>query len=223
MGFSYIQTNKTKVDSLVNQIMDFYSLIMITEYMEESLILMAYELNWNIEDIRFFSGSWICIIKYNHLIRYSKNFEEKFYVFLVIVMLYIIILCVVNPTQVNKNANKDAVRDESLVEKVNEWSMADKSLYDRANATFWRKVDQFGFERMKIAKEKLIAMNNELYDYCVDQIISINRTDLMKKASLAKLSPDDPRFVFFLMPHSKHFFVYGEIKEIFEDLLKFII
>ena len=73
--------------------------------------------------------------------------------------------------------------------------MADKSLYDRANATFWRKVDQFGFERMKIAKEKLIAMNNELYDYCVEEIISINRTDLMKKASLAKLSPDDPRLI----------------------------
>ena len=196
---------------------------MITEYMEESLILMAYELNWNIEDIRFFSGSWICIIKYNHLIRYSKKLLGKFYVFLVKMMLYIIILCVVNPTQVNKNANKDDVRDESLVEKVNEWSMADKSLYDRANATFWRKVDQFGFERMKIAKEKLIAMNNELYDYCVDQIISINRTDLMKKASLAKLSPDDPRFVFFLMPHSKYFFVYVEINKFFEDFLKFII
>ena len=73
--------------------------------------------------------------------------------------------------------------------------MADKSLYDRANATFWRKVDQFGIERMKIAKEKLIAMNNELYDYCVEEIVSINRTDLMKKASLAKLSPDDPRLI----------------------------
>merc|ERR1712176_236637 len=148
MGYSYTLTNKTKIETFVDQIMDFYSLIMITEYMEESLILMAYELNWNIEDVRFFS--------------------------------------------VNKNANKDDVRDEFLVERVNEWSMADKSLYDRANATFWRKVGQFGFERMKTAKEKLIAMNNELYDYCVEEIVSINRTDLMKKASLAKLSPDDP-------------------------------
>ena len=96
MGYSYTLTNKTKIETFVDQIMDFYSLIMITEYMEESLILMAYELNWNIEDVRFFSGSWIYIIKFNRLIPHSRKLLrscEDFFLkvtFSVIMSLYII-------------------------------------------------------------------------------------------------------------------------------------
>lgn len=139
------------INVIVDEIMSMYSLVMITEYMEESLILMAHTFNWSLDDVRFFS--------------------------------------------VNKNANSEERRDGELVAKVNAWSAADAALYARANETFWRKIDEYGVDRMSVAKQELMRRNQELFDHCVDKLVTIKRTDIMKKKQLAKLKPDDPRFV----------------------------
>jgi len=138
------------INVIVDEIMSMYSLVMITEYMEESLILMAHTFNWSLDDVRFFS--------------------------------------------VNKNANSEERRDGELVAKVNAWSAADAALYARANETFWRKIDEYGVDRMSVAKQELMRRNQELFDHCVDKLVTIKRTDIMKKKQLAKLKPDDPRW-----------------------------
>ena len=152
MGYSNTITNQKKINNIIDEIMNMYSLVMITEYMEESLILMAHAFNWNLDDIRFFS--------------------------------------------VNKNADSEEERDNDLAAKVNAWSSADVALYARANQTLWRKVEEYGIDRMSVVKEELMRRNQALFDYCVDEIVTIKRTDIMKKARLATLKPDDPRFVF---------------------------
>ena len=151
MGYSNTITDQMTINVIVDEIMNMYSLVMITEYMEESLILMAHTFNWSLDDVRFFS--------------------------------------------VNKNANSEERRDGELVAKVNAWSAADAALYARANETFWRKIDEYGVDRMSVAKQDLMRRNQELFDHCVDKLVTIKRTDIMKKKQLAKLKPDDPRFV----------------------------
>ena len=151
MGYSNTITDQMTINVIVDEIMSMYSLVMITEYMEESLILMAHTFNWSLDDVRFFS--------------------------------------------VNKNANSEERRDGELVAKVNAWSAADAALYARANETFWRKIDEYGVDRMSVAKQELMRRNQELFDHCVDKLVTIKRTDIMKKKQLAKLKPDDPRFV----------------------------
>ena len=89
MGFSY------KTDDLKN-IIEKVDFVMISDYMEESLVLMASELNWNLEDVIFFS--------------------------------------------VNRNSQSGDEVDFKLNQKVRSWNRADAALFDRANETFWKKV-----------------------------------------------------------------------------------
>merc|ERR1712147_429445 len=83
---------------------------------------------------------------------------------------------------VNKNADSEEERDNDLAAKVNAWSSADVALYARANQTLWRKVEEYGIDRMSVVKEELMRRNQALFDYCVDEIVTIKRTDIMKKA-----------------------------------------
>ena len=96
LGFSYEADNFKEIDEKVDYVMNTFDLVMISDYMEESLVLMASELNWELEDVRFFS--------------------------------------------VNRNTKTDSQINFELNKKVRHWNKADSVLFDRANKTFWRKV-----------------------------------------------------------------------------------
>ena len=80
----------------VDYVMDTFDLVMISDYMEESLVLMASELNSNLEDVIFFL--------------------------------------------VNRNSQSGNKVDFKRNQKVRSWNRADAALFDRANETFWQKV-----------------------------------------------------------------------------------
>ena len=96
MGLPYKIDDSEEIRQKVDYVMDTFDLVMISDYMEESLVLMANELNWSLEDVRFFS--------------------------------------------VNRNTKTDNEVDSELNAKVRSWNKADSALFDRANQTFWRKV-----------------------------------------------------------------------------------
>ena len=55
LGYPNEMTNETKIKSTVAEIIRKFDLIMISDYMDQSLILLKYELGWNMEDILYFT------------------------------------------------------------------------------------------------------------------------------------------------------------------------
>ena len=55
MGYSNELTDETEVNAAIDEIMKQFDFIMISDYMEESLILLKEELCLQISDIVFFS------------------------------------------------------------------------------------------------------------------------------------------------------------------------
>ncbi|XP_012563099.2 galactose-3-O-sulfotransferase 2 isoform X3 [Hydra vulgaris] len=55
LGFDVWNESHEYIGSVLKAISKDFDLVMITEYMEESLVLLKNELNWNLEDIVFFS------------------------------------------------------------------------------------------------------------------------------------------------------------------------
>ena len=48
-------TDEANINSAVAEILQKFDLIMISDYMDQSLILLKNELGWNIEDILYFT------------------------------------------------------------------------------------------------------------------------------------------------------------------------
>ena len=55
MGFDVWNESSEYIGSVIRWIEQDFNLVMITEYMEESLVLLKNELNWNLEDIVFYA------------------------------------------------------------------------------------------------------------------------------------------------------------------------
>ena len=55
LGYPNEMTNETKIKSTVAEIIRKFDLIMISDYMDQSLILLKNELGWNIEDVLYFT------------------------------------------------------------------------------------------------------------------------------------------------------------------------
>ena len=47
------------------------------------------------------------------------------------------------------------------------WNQADATLFNVVNSTFWEKVKNYGFEKMKWQIEKFNKMRDEFMQYCV--------------------------------------------------------
>ena len=67
----------------------------------------------------------------------------------------------------SKNISKRKHFDESVQEKIRRWQNVDTRVYEAANATFWRKVDEFGSERMANEMDILGKINAENAEKCV--------------------------------------------------------
>ena len=55
LGYSNEMTDQAEINSTVAAILKKFDLIMISDYMDESLILLRHELGWNMEDILYFT------------------------------------------------------------------------------------------------------------------------------------------------------------------------
>ncbi|XP_047143592.1 galactose-3-O-sulfotransferase 3 isoform X1 [Hydra vulgaris] len=64
LGFDVWEETPEYIESVLKSISRDFDLVMITEYMEESLVLLKNELNWNLEDVVFFSHN-------------ARQFKEK--------------------------------------------------------------------------------------------------------------------------------------------------
>ncbi|XP_032899225.1 galactosylceramide sulfotransferase [Amblyraja radiata] len=69
------------------------------------------------------------------------------------------------------NIRKDSTisrMNGELYEKATRWNRIDSMLYGYFNATFWRKVRQYGFERMQHDVEELRERNDHMQSICID-------------------------------------------------------
>lgn len=52
--------------------------------------------------------------------------------------------------------------------RIREWNKADVKLYEHFNRTFWRKVQEYGLDRMKNDLIKLEALIKQVSEHCVE-------------------------------------------------------
>jgi len=71
----------------------------------------------------------------------------------------------------NKSIRKHI--DDDLRNKVRDWETVDEFIFQRANETLWKKVEEFGFERMKREVEILTKLNDENSENCVKSYKSV--------------------------------------------------
>lgn len=67
----------------------------------------------------------------------------------------------------SKNISKRKHFDQTIKDKIRQWQNVDSRLYEAANATFWRKVNDFGAEKMAQEMAFLEKMNAENKEKCV--------------------------------------------------------
>lgn len=106
-----------------------FDLIMITEYLLESLILLRHDLCLSFDDIVFI----------------SKNIAYK----------------------------KTAPIPQWVERKILHWQRFDQYLYQHFNQTFWRNVESFGADKMKLEKRLLQQRLRELHVSCVDRLVPL--------------------------------------------------
>ncbi|XP_077992200.1 galactosylceramide sulfotransferase-like [Glandiceps talaboti] len=94
-------SNETKIQEVIQMAEEEFDLVMISEYFDESLILLKKLLCWSFEDILYLPQN-----KRQQNLKYELSDWKK--------------------------------------ERILEWNAADYELYNRMNATFWRKVKEYG-------------------------------------------------------------------------------
>lgn len=70
--------------------------------------------------------------------------------------------------KINARSSPYTVLTERLVRKIRAWNKADAALYDHFNKTFWKKVEVYGFERMRTDLKLLKRMKADVYEACID-------------------------------------------------------
>lgn len=118
-GEDYIKRSIAEIDQV-------FDLIMISDYIDESLVLLSDLMCWSIEDLA-------CL---------KLNARAK-------------------TTETN------AVDQERLRNKVRAWNRSDAALFDHFNATFWRKVNEFGLSKMKTKVQQLQDASKSLSHTCL--------------------------------------------------------
>ncbi|CAH1799096.1 unnamed protein product [Owenia fusiformis] len=70
----------------------------------------------------------------------------------------------------DKNVRLDRKNDELTelqLKNLQSWNHGDFLLYEHFNKTFWKKVHDYGYERLQREVEELTRHNDDLYEFCV--------------------------------------------------------
>ncbi|XP_002738984.2 galactose-3-O-sulfotransferase 2-like [Saccoglossus kowalevskii] len=126
---SMLMKNTTFIESQIDWLTNVFDLVLISEYMDESLILLKDLMCWDIDDI--------VALSMNARVEDSK-----------------------------RNISED------IAEKIRQWNSGDVSLYRTFNQTFWKRIEDFGSARLQIELDKLKVRRQELFDECIDNVVS---------------------------------------------------
>ena len=126
LGYDYEMNNATEISEAIKKIDSVFDLVLITDYMDESLVLLAYLLCLSLEEMA------------------SLKIHER------------------------QNKDLTPIKMERLSRKARDWNKADAALFDFFNASLWKKIERFGFERMAAEVAKLRRINQRMQNLCLD-------------------------------------------------------
>ena len=73
----------------------------------------------------------------------------------------------------NVAINKESKIGEEFKPSLRAWQSLDVALYNHFNRTLWKRIEKFGYDRMKEEVETLRQMNIDNAKECVDQYIPV--------------------------------------------------
>lgn len=152
-GFDNSEEDETVIQGWIDYLDRTFDLVLITDYFDESMVLMKEELCWKMNDIEYLKSN-----------SRSKNIESI----------------------------SDWLGKE-YVDKLLEWNKADWMLYKHFNATFTKKLEQFGHDRMAAEVAKLQGANKRLERNCLSgdsSVRTVFKTVELTKYKLKEESDD---------------------------------
>ncbi|XP_078000046.1 galactosylceramide sulfotransferase-like [Glandiceps talaboti] len=120
--------NMPKLEARIKELGNIFDFVIITEYFDESLILLREMMCWELDDV----------------VSFKLNARSSSSVY--------------------------AVSPDMAV-KIKNFNAGDVKLYNYFNESFFKKLDDFGKDRMKEEVAKLRERNMELQDMCVDSLL----------------------------------------------------
>jgi len=137
-----------EIKPIIKDIEPNFDLIMITEYLHESLILLRYDLCLTLG-----KGSEVIVVNYQFLSD-DVAFLSK-----------------------NIARTKPRRLQDWVERKIIAWQRFDVTLYQHFNETFWKRVEHFGIERMDREVKLLRDHIKKLHHRCVDRKMPLQQLD----------------------------------------------
>lgn len=85
----------------------------------------------------------------------------------------------------NKSIRKHI--DETLRSKVRSWETVDQPIFKHANETLWKKINDFGIERMQKEVQILNELNDNNRETCVESYKPVNSLSVEFRYCFSKL------------------------------------
>ena len=142
---SKTSSDTKKVVSYINEINKIFNFVMILEYFDESLVILADILCWDLQDMVYLPVN-------SRQLLIGGNYP--------------------NSKVANTEASRQEYsRRLKIVQNsaTNSWNKFDNMLYQYFNYTFWEKhVNNYGYEKLQNDVEILRAYNQQIKDTCLD-------------------------------------------------------
>ncbi|KAK7909333.1 hypothetical protein WMY93_014017 [Mugilogobius chulae] len=126
-----------------NAVKQVFKLILVSEYFDQSMILLRHALCWPLDAVVSFSLN----------ARQQKSERSSSWV--------------VKTSPVQTKALPNLSLTEEQREKLREWNALDWALYQAFNRTFWEKIQKFGLARMEQEVTLLRTRREELAKVCL--------------------------------------------------------
>lgn len=145
--FKILKTALPQIDQQIANLQSIYTFVLLTDYFDESLILMKHLLCWDWPDVVY--------------VKFKMRIAEA----------------------------KSTITPE-LASQIKSWNYADFKLYDAFNKTFWKRVEEFGFDRMESMKYEFTVMQKKAEKECIDSYQPFKKKPWILGAKL-KRNPSD--------------------------------
>ena len=123
----HLEADSVDVTNWIHYLESKFDLVLLTDYLDESLILLKDLLCWSIDDVLYL----------------RQNARET----------------------------KNRTLTEQIKQNIREWNGVDTRMYDYFNKTLWRKVEEYGIERMNREVGELKIRNKRIAKDCVAGIM----------------------------------------------------
>ncbi|XP_076815103.1 galactosylceramide sulfotransferase-like isoform X1 [Clavelina lepadiformis] len=128
LGYNNLIDDDQYIEKTIDVLSKIFDLVMVSDYLDESMVLFADLLCWDLE----------------HVACLSLNARS------------------------HDNEGDDVTRKARIREKARRWNKADALLFDHFNETLWRKVEEFGMNKMAASVRKLTQIRSNLAEICID-------------------------------------------------------